>query len=559
MNERQTVKHAAILAVVPLLLLVLYIANPVWRIFSDHGFLHQGIVYNILNNGAPPTSPIFAGQNLLYLWGHHYLVALIAWVTNAPLSWIFAGLNILALCFALAFAYRIGRRMDDRPVTGVFAALLALVSCNLFSRGIFVDGLHEILMKVGFAYPLWEYRLLIVAKFYNLNSNGLGIAAVLGWLIATCAFLAEHGRGRLRLVQIVLGAAAVGFLYPVYVINIAATMFFLTALALIRVVPLSARSVLIASVLSAVGLLLTVPYIRIVSAARTTPAITIIDDVNWLILKGMMLLCSFSIVLALIVLDRKNYTREVPRRWALYAPIALFAAVSGVFWLVLSQEGTEYKHLLIATVMGGLLAAPALGALAARTWVGATLLLAALSVSFASDWVDLMNTKKWPALTPVAEEGSTLTSPDPAEEALYAWVRSNTRPVDAFIDDNLLMPVAGQRSFYFGPGYQNEVLLRLQADTGREFADGWEWQPEDLLIQQGYNRKLIESRKQVALDLLRDGRSARPIIATFSGGDLYLVARAPRLRNILQSERGMVRVYSSPKAAIYRVTPPALH
>lgn len=544
-------KHALILAFVPLSILLLYIWNPVWRIYSDHGFMHQSIVYRLMSGEFPPTSPIFAGQNLLYLWGHHYLVAALAQLTNFPLSWLFAILNLVALVAALFLAYRFGQRLRGNALDGLFAALLAVVSCNAITRGPLVDLLTSGLEQAHFPYRLWQYTALVIAKFYNLNSNGLGVAAVLAWLLGSLAYLQGSGKRPLLLTGIALSALAVGFLYPVYTLNLAATAAILFGVTFVGVVKGDRTATFLLAAATAVGLALTVPYILSVSAGRTTPAITL-SDLHWILHKSMILSVAVIVPAALIFFNRALYLRLVRERPTPWAMLGIFAAVAALLWALLNQSNNEYKHLLILTVALGLAAAPGLTDFYARSRAGALALLALVLLPFVSDWLDLMHVSRWPAFQPVVERGATLQSADAADDQLYAWIRTQTRPDDAFIDDRLLIPVLGQRSLYVGLDAQTRLRKAEAARLGEEVNDGWEWRPQDLLLQQGYAAGRIAARERLSKDLLGGGRSTTGFDSTVTG-NIYLVARAAPLRESLAGQSGSKRVFASPAADVYLV------
>lgn len=546
------VRHVLILALIPLAILLLYISNPVWRIYSDHGFLHQSIVYRLMNGGSPPTSPLLAGENLLYLWGHHYLVAAIARLTDVPLSWIFASLNLAAVSAALLFGYSLGSRFRGERTDGLFAALLAVVSCNILTRGPHIEWLSAGLNDIGFPYRLWQYTALVIAKFYNLNSNGLGIAAVLGWLLFCTIYLQGRSHRLLGLVPIGLAALAIGFLYPVYMLNITATAGGLFVLSLFKIVKIRPAVTLLVAVATAVGLALTIPYVLSVSAGRTTAAITF-SNLNWLLQKGLILALAMAIPASLIFFNRTLYLRLVRERPETWSLLALFAAASAFLWPVLYQSDTEYKHLLICTVALGLMAAPGMTSLYQRSKGWAALLIAVLLVPFLSDWLDLMNARRWPAFQPVVERGSTLHAADAEEDRLYVWIRANTDVNDAFIDDRLLMPVLGQRSLFIGLDQQTAARKEASARSGKEYADGWEWRPQDLLLQQGYDPRVVALREKISRDIFASNRIDDR--AQFDKRvNTYLVARSQPLRDALKTSLPQARVFSSPAADLYLIS-----
>ena len=53
----------------------IYILNPYSRVYSNHGFFHASMTYQILNGSVPPSDPLFAGYPLHYPWAYAFLVA----------------------------------------------------------------------------------------------------------------------------------------------------------------------------------------------------------------------------------------------------------------------------------------------------------------------------------------------------------------------------------------------------------------------------------------------------------------------------------------------------
>ena len=77
--------------------ILLYAVNPQNRIYSFHGFLHTGIVYQILEGGLPPTNVLLAGEKLLYPWGYEFVCAQIVRIFNITPFYTFALVNIVSL------------------------------------------------------------------------------------------------------------------------------------------------------------------------------------------------------------------------------------------------------------------------------------------------------------------------------------------------------------------------------------------------------------------------------------------------------------------------------
>ena len=89
--------------------ILIYVFNPDFRIYSFHGFMHSGIVYQLLNGTIPPDNPAFSGLPLHYPWGWHCVAALITKVFNITPFYSFAISNIVSLFLSMVLVYKISR------------------------------------------------------------------------------------------------------------------------------------------------------------------------------------------------------------------------------------------------------------------------------------------------------------------------------------------------------------------------------------------------------------------------------------------------------------------
>ena len=59
---RVTKRSAWLLLLAALPLVLLYLWNPNFRVYSYHGLLHSSVVYQILNGFVPPDCSLLAGE-----------------------------------------------------------------------------------------------------------------------------------------------------------------------------------------------------------------------------------------------------------------------------------------------------------------------------------------------------------------------------------------------------------------------------------------------------------------------------------------------------------------
>jgi hypothetical protein len=125
-------------------IVILYISNPIWRVYSDHGFMHLSFVYQIMNGYVPPDNIMLGGEKALYAWGHHSIAAIFAYIFNVSPATVFAIGNIIALLFTLIVVYKIAELFTHNRGAGIFSATLAVFGVSYFTRGPFVYLAHFI-------------------------------------------------------------------------------------------------------------------------------------------------------------------------------------------------------------------------------------------------------------------------------------------------------------------------------------------------------------------------------------------------------------------------------
>ena len=151
-------------------IVIVYIINPYNRVYSAHGFMHMSFVYQIYNGIFPPQNPLIAGEDLLYPWGIHLLVAAIIKVTQISPSSIFALINVLSLLLTIVLVFKIAYLLFSSRLTAIFAVFLSVFGVTFFDRGAIATFLNY-LTNISISEP----RAIIGIKFTNMNAMPLGI------------------------------------------------------------------------------------------------------------------------------------------------------------------------------------------------------------------------------------------------------------------------------------------------------------------------------------------------------------------------------------------------
>ena len=210
-REIFTGKHVRLIWYVLLTVLtmaVMYALNPNNRVYSYHGFMHAGIVYQVLNGNIPPLNPLLGGEPLLYPWGYHLLAAGSSSLLNLSPAYSFAFINVLSAVIVLVLAYKISQTLVSSRPHNLFSALLTLTGATVFNKqmvDLIIDHVHIDIENLAIPYFI---------KFTNVNASPLGIVLYLLFLLA---YIKTSQPGRYKLYYgalLFLSVAGCGFIYP---------------------------------------------------------------------------------------------------------------------------------------------------------------------------------------------------------------------------------------------------------------------------------------------------------------------------------------------------------
>lgn len=530
-----------------------YAANPVHQVYSFHGLWQASIVYAILGGGAPPETPIFAGERLLYPWGHHLLLAAFS-RTLAILPATAASLVNVACAFAAVLLLaRIGRRLGFDRAAIVAAVALALFGITFTNVG-----------PIGFALQWWiPFRIEPrgtppIGQFTHFTPSPLVIVAFLAMIDGLLAVGESSGRARSRgHAQIGLAVVAAGFFYPVQLPAVGVST--LAGAAALAAAPDRRRwreAGTVAAILAIAALAL-LPYLYAIGHGKQALARPGIAGSAALAGNlGRHLVTVLPI--AVLALSGRRAWRPLaaaaPLAWRIVAAVALASGAAHLF--VDAPDGVQYKALILHSVTLGILAAPVLAALGARRPLIAFLLLWSFQLPASGD-LFLKLADEWRVPDPFRRESASLVHADARDEALYRWIREESPPDAVFVDDFLTIPAFGRRPLFVG------LDLRRDRIRGPRPRDGWGTKPVVLLrVAVGHPDAAIYHRTMAALDLLaedRDAVSAETLERVAAlGRPVYLVARSSALRAVRAGDpAGFAVAFEGDAATVFRVPSPA--
>jgi hypothetical protein len=495
-----------------------YLLNPYERIVSTHGFLHTGIVYQILNGGLPPTNPLLAGEPLLYPWGHHGLVALACSALHITPAWSFALINLISLAACMFLVAAIARRLDPDPDSRVFSVLVGLFASTVMIRPI-LDSLSTL---VGFRI---DWRAIPAAqKFINLNGVPPGMVFSL-LAVLSLIRLAQDRRPRRYCLFLFLAVAGCGFTYPLMFPAVCGSCGLVAVvLAVRRRVLRRGSAAILARILIplVLGVAVLVPYLRQITGSAVGPRVQWLQP-TWILRNGLIVGVLLWPLLLLIALEWKSMCR----RWNPEAALVLAATLVACLGCYLGMHmfhQAEYKSLILVGVCTGVFGGMAFARIRTRLHPLAFVLLIGIFLGSMVQYLAPMAMARSWVRTPVfREEGTTLSFYDPQQDQLYRWIRDDTPSNSVFLDSCLDIPVVGRRSLFIGwvDNADPELLVEGYGIT----LNDW------LGSQSGYNPQMLADRNRIIREVYSPDQPLSPSdLAELRRFDpLYIVIRDPAL------------------------------
>jgi hypothetical protein len=527
---------------------IVYLASPASRVYSTHGFMHLGIVYQIEAGNVPPNSPLLGEAHLNYPWLNHYFVArLIHWFDVSPAT-LFALCNLLCLALTLVLLYRAALVIDGDRTAAVFAASLAVFGNTLFNVGPFAVAFRRLIDV-----PVSEGRALAALKYLRLNNMPVGLVFFALFLYAGLRIFARREQpGWADYLLLAIAILGSGWLYPPTWLALMGSLGIVTAAFALRQGRAGWPRLIAVCAWSGIAVLAVMPYLN--SFRTGTESVLSVETTVWsMSAKGVRLALGLLPV-ALLAL----WKRDTVRGWMRKQPdgiaaLAWIVATCGLMYVVLDTKENEYKYLILSCFTLGVMA----GGLHAAIFRQHRVIWAVVSVMFlaaaCSDWIFLWESRHAPVADAFVDSGRYIRHADPAQASLYEWIGTRTPGNAVVIDSYLTMPVFGRRALYAG--------LDMRRDAGAMAGmDGWNFTAGKLLWQEGHRRELVQARTGVAKRILDAAGPLRDadvleLERTNRTRPVYVVSRTAAVTSRLAGDPRFVETFSSGAGAVFRLRP----
>lgn len=444
-----------------------------WGRVKSDGWIHAGIVREILERGVPPQDPRWAGQVLNYVWMFNFFIALLAGTRGGDPFTFMVLLNLTDLLVVLGLVHLIAWTVwrDGRVATG--AVVLTVLGLNAGAwilwplralRGLTGSVHGAAAVREALAAPdltSWRVFYELAAPFAHMVSFidkfTIGTALNQAWvqmllvLWSTLAWLAGGPRPLLALAA--AGALGMLLFHGVVGLSVIPVLGLTLLVALVArrggMATIDRRRLVAAGIALAAGALAGVPYTRSISRGWSAGQTGVAH--SFLALSPMMawtVLTACGIVLALASRPARRMLRAGPGAGSL---LVLFTLLMAGFAIVVNlPEDNESKFAFQVFFPAAVLAAGALepAILSARARLGgvgaAGLACALFGLPFVLTLVALT--------VDVAGRAAPHANLSVAERRFHAALRELT-PADAVIVDagfrDYAMVLAG-RQLYCG-------------------------------------------------------------------------------------------------------------
>ena len=514
------------------------------HLYGYHGLMHASLVYRILAVGVPPDDPFTAGAPLQYPWAHHALIAMLVRVLDITPGIAFAISNIPALAATLFLLYRVAGELTTDRVARILGVALAVYGISPILRGPVSPWIpHAKVMYMGALYP--------IVKFLEANSNQLGFLGFALFLLLLLRLLARpqpRGSDALLLGATVLGTA---LLYP-FVWSAAVVVGLACALAIVaRHGHRARKAVLLVAAAIGGGSILALPYLLPLQAGRSQPSLAPLLSFEHLEFTILATLLALGPAVLFALTLRRAFWSALEERTDAWICLAVAGAVPGaIFLLSHAPDHAEHKLLTLTCIAIGLMAGVPLAALRQRRpWTAALLLW--LAVLPASQQVRYLATADRGDTDAFVAEGWLLQPRDPAERALYDWIREHTPANAVFVDDHLEIALCAHRALYV-------PVRRPDMRPGSQALAGWNLYPLDMArVALGRTEKLLRERtKQARLLLSADptplsDELLEAVRESIRPAPVYVIARRPAAARQLGLDPRFERVFERPPLAVF--------
>ncbi|MGC1246381.1 MAG: hypothetical protein WA865_09240 [Spirulinaceae cyanobacterium] len=511
--------------------------------------MHTSFVYQIANGVLLPQNPLIGGEDLLYPWGSHLLVALISQFLKITPSSSFALLNIVSLLLTMVLVFKTAYLLFYSRLAAIFAVFLSIFGVTFFSRGD-VAKFFSYLTNLAISEP----RAVIGIKFTNMNTMPLGILFFALFIYSLISIFSKEeylNRNYISLFFAVLGA---GFFYPLLWLGQIVSCLFLCGSIYLQQRQLAKQKIIVTLLSIFAATLVLSPYIYSISAAKSGSSIALTYGWKSLLTKivnyfftllplTVVFLCQPKAILVLGQNKKKANTAIA---------ILVATALMYIFLTITPPHHNEYKYLMASSLTWGIVASIAMESLYQENRFICFLLVMILLLPISDDWLRKLNFNNWQISEPYIEQGMYLLHKDKKENHLYEWISNKTQKDAIFLDNKLTIPVFGRRQLYIG-------LDNSLQEKSSGFKDGWRMSIEELLSIQKYSPRLLKRRKNLAKQIYTPLNSeisletTNQLKETSKDKDVYVVARQPKISQKLAENKAFKQVFTNEETDIYQL------
>ena len=472
-----------------LVILGVHLLNPNNRVYSSHGFMHAGIVYEILNGNIPPSNPLLGRMPLLWPWGYHFLAAAFVWSLNVSPPWAFAIINVLALQGIVFLVYRTSGLLIRDSRANIFSVILSIFGAT------FVDWKIAGFFDRSLGLFVESKATPAFARFANSSGMPLGLLFYFLFIYAVLLIFNKTEKWRRLLIVLLISIVGTGFLYfqmlPGLLGSFGALFLFRLYCLLKNKTRNGAFKLFFTTITVGLGCLILLPYALSLTTGARGKINILTPSWMWHNFTGIFFVS--LPVLTLILISRKHLKHRGARQ-PIQDFIFLTLGVSATYICLHFPANNEYKFLAQAMAMLGIL-----GGITLSFYCNGKMRYIVLLVTLIFSNVFFRDVeyklRKWFSELPYQEAGRKILMTG-EEGELYEWLANNTPSDIMVVDTDLKVPFLAQRQLFIPQDKWIDGQVKLQPGIGLHmrllFIEG-----------SGYNPDLVDYRYRI-LDEIYD-------------------------------------------------------
>lgn len=520
-------------------LIMLYVLSPNLRIYSFHGFMQAGVVYQLLNGNIPPFNPLLGGQIMRYPWGWHCPAALLTQALTITPFYAFALINTVSLCLVMVLVYKISQLLIEDEKANIFSAIISIFALS-------ITDLHLVhrLRRLLHIYIPFEVRgVPLFDKFANINGVPIGLVFFLFFVYCIIKLFKNKNAG-VTSIWFFIALLGCGFFYPTMLPGIVSST---VLVCLVRVVlhkngysPDIKKIVLLVSILLTVILCLTPYFFSITSGIRAKIQFFNLNHMG----KNTIRYLVINIPILVITCINKNFLKNKVNQTAITILLSVIAANLGCYVFINLPLGVEYKYLVLSTVSLGIVGGIAFSAMNQGFKKPLVLILLLLFL------IPLYRNVKWKSqflkkVTNVSdlyhEKGRYIYAKNSEEDELYQWIRDHTDKNSIFIDSELTIPVLAQRQLFIGMDREDPLGPTPKGMKGIYGPPGYGLTIDTFLRDDfGYDPHLLDKRQAIVKSIYDVHRTLtdRELKEFFdTNKNIYVVVRTKAIEDKFKQAR----------------------